>query len=174
MQLRKIGLGLILSAAFGLVACGDDSSSSPSASGDNGVSCKVIDNGNTIGYSLNLSGVEMSMTYTFGTDKVTTHIKETFPSSYSTAQWKAACDEAKAEYEEDEDSEETVEVFTCEAGKMELKVSEPADWEDEKEMELGKAYMLYISQSACAGYNGTEPPDPPAGLEDFDQDEEDY
>lgn len=164
MDIKKIGLGLVLAASFGLMACGDDSSSG--AGGDDTISCKVIDEDNAIGYEMSTYGIVLSYTSTFNKDgSVTTHMKEVYNSSYSNSVIEMACQEAK-----EESDREDYDFFKCENGVIEYQYTEKdADVDDND-----KALIKYYAEYECAALTGEDMPEGPSfDSEDNDNDDSD-
>ena len=67
MKFKMLGAALSLTAAFGLMACGDDSSSN-AGSGD-GTSCEVNVNGNVVTMTTTVAGTTSKQIWTLDTDK---------------------------------------------------------------------------------------------------------
>lgn len=160
MNFKKIGMGIALTAAFGLMACGDDSSSSPAASADS-LYCKVIDDGKTVGFEFDANPVYMKTTYTINSDgSLTLYVKESLSGSLAGAELDAACKAAKSEYEEEENTE--IDSFKCGDGRVEIKATEKGEY---KASDI--EYTRYIAEAYCANMNGTPYPKVPEGFENF-------
>lgn len=165
MKLNKFVLALSLSASFGLIACGDDSNSASVSDGDT-ISCKVIDEGKTVGYELSSYGFTMKNVTTFNEDgSATTTMKEVFNSSYSKLAFEAACAEAK-EYDD-----EYYDSFKCGDGVIEFQHTEEGSNDDDS-----KAMMKYLAELECATILDEDLPEMPnftGGNKDDDNDDND-
>lgn len=167
-KFEKIALGSALVASFGLVACGDDSSSG-AGSFDDSKSCKVIDDGKTIGFEYSMYGVGIKETMTFNKDgSITEYFKESLGSGISKAELELACKKVK----EDMDGEE-FDSFKCGDGVIEYKATEKDADVSKEAMEMARFY----AQSECAMFNGEDLPEMPgfsSGDDDDDDDDDDY
>lgn len=123
MDFKKLGLGLALTASFGLMACGDDSSSSPDTTGsvlDN--SCKVSVSGKTASYTRVSQGIitfTQSVTVNGdGTEEWT--VKETYPkNTFTKAEQEVYCETAKLEaVTDDEEDGSVLKDFKCSDGEI--------------------------------------------------------
>ncbi|MCQ2106203.1 MAG: hypothetical protein MJZ26_10470 [Fibrobacter sp.] len=162
-KFEKIALGSALVASFGLVACGDDSSSG-AGSFDDSKSCKVIDDGKTIGFEYSMYGVGIKETMTFNKDgSITEYFKESLGSGISKAELELACKKVK----EDMDGEE-FDSFKCGDGVIEYKATEKDADVSKEAMEMARFY----AQSECAMFNGEDLPEMP-GFSSGDDDDED-
>ena len=90
MKFKMLGLALSLTAAFGLVACSDDSSSSGSKGGVD--ECKVTREGDKVFVKLVDDGVTMNTTRSIDADGVITEIAK-FSGKVSKADFDASCKE---------------------------------------------------------------------------------
>lgn len=122
MQFKKLALGLSLTAAFGLMACGDDSSSSPTTGSVLDNSCKVSVSGKTASYTRVSQGI-----FTF-TQSVTVNgdgteewsVKETYPkNTFTKAEQEVYCETAKLEAViDDEEDGSVLKDFKCSDGEI--------------------------------------------------------
>lgn len=157
MKFKKLAFGLSLTAAFGLMACGDDSSSSPTTAGDLTPKCSVSSTDNSVGYTVTSGSVSTVFTAKVNKDGSITYTStQTFPSStFSSSELKMECEAAKKDA-----SGENVEL-TCNSDKIAATWTEDAN-EDVSLADLKKEYQLL-----CDMTSGKNP------SFDFDDDDED-
>lgn len=157
MDFKKLGLGLALTASFGLMACGDDSSSSPTTAGDLTPKCSVSSTDNSVGYTVTSGSVSTVFTAKVNKDGSITYTStQTFPSStFSSSELKMECEAAKKDA-----SGENVEL-TCNSDKIAATWTEDAN-EDVSLADLKKEYQLL-----CDMTSGKNP------SFDFDDDDDD-
>lgn len=99
-MLKKFGLAVVSLAAFGLVACGDDSSSASAGDVDGSVNCDVTTKGNTVTMTYGMKGLYTNkISITIDGDKLTME-SETYGGPEASLACKAAEEEARKDGED--------------------------------------------------------------------------
>jgi hypothetical protein len=98
--MKKLFMALSLTAAFGLMACGDDSSSSATNKAGDGTveKCDVSRDGDNVLVKLVANGITMNTTLSIGADGVITEVAK-FEGDFSQADFDKECAEQKADSE---------------------------------------------------------------------------
>lgn len=158
MKFKKLAFGLSLTAAFGLMACGDDSSSSPNATGDLTPKCSVSSTDNSVGYTMTSGSVSTVFTAKVNKDGSITYTStQTFPSStFSSSELKMECEAAKKDA-----SSENVEL-TCKSDEI------SATWTDDADEDVTLADLKKEYQFLCDALTDKKPS---FDFEDDDDDE---
>lgn len=164
MKFTKIAFGLSLTAAFGLMACGDDSSSGPSndnvVGGGNVPKCSVSSTDNSVSYTM--SNALYSLTEKISLSEgniVITEFKQSYEKgSVSEAAFKIACEDAKRDAEEDGDDVD----FNCKDNVISGKWTEKIDEEEAatylKEMKEEFQLICGAMNDALEGNGGDKKP----------------
>ena len=94
--MKKLFMALSLTAAFGLMACGDDSSSSANSNDGNVEKCKVTKDGDNVVVDIAVDGMNQTVTMSINAEGLVTEVAKV-NGDVSKADFDKACNEEKAD-----------------------------------------------------------------------------